>query len=171
MAAERVGERAHCGARIEMTLGGEEETVAKARRKIGLERGDPRLIGPLMPARALGEAVDLGDVARRSDDQRAGANDPGDTRLPPVDRTLAKLDHAPGRAFALAERRQHAARKPRRVAAKVARPLDERHLRTALGERRCGHKPYDSCAYDDDAAHRCRVSLGVEPQALLRPSP
>ena len=51
-AAERVGERAHRGARIEMTLAGEEETLAETPGEIGFERGNPRLVGALMPARA-----------------------------------------------------------------------------------------------------------------------
>src|SRR5271156_2157480 len=126
-AAERAGERAHRAARIKMALASEEETGAKTSAEIGFERGDPRLIRPLMPARAPGEAVDLADIARRRDDQRASARDSGDARVPPVDRAFAQIDHALRRAFALAERRQHAACKPRRVAAKFARSLDERH--------------------------------------------
>ena len=70
----------------------------------------------------------------------------------------------------------------------VASPGDARHVRgsivgtstrlarsqTRVGRaaaRQRSHEADDSCAEDDNAAHRGRVSLGVEPQALLRPSP
>ena len=66
-----IGDAFHRGARVEMALAGEEETFAETPGEIGLKRGDPRLIRPLMSARALSEAVDLADVARRRDDQRA----------------------------------------------------------------------------------------------------
>ena len=64
-----------------------------------------------------------------------------------------KIDHALRRALALAERRQHAACKPRRVAAKLARSLDERHLRAALGEGQRSRQADDASA-DHGRSHR-----------------
>ena len=137
-AAQRVDKRAHRRARIEMAFAGEEKTFAKAPGEVRLERGDARFFHALMAGSARGEALDLADVARRRDDQRARPHDAGDPRVPPVDRAQAKLDHARRRAFALAERRQHAAGKPRSVAAELARPLDQRNRRAALGEGQRG---------------------------------
>ena len=54
-------------------------------------------------------------------------------------------------AFALAERRKHAAREPRRVAAELTRSLEERDLRAALDERRGAAQSCDTCAYDERA--------------------
>ena len=151
--AERSGERAHRVARINMALAGEEQAVAETSGEIGFERGDPRLVRPLMPARAprrSGRSRRRRAAARRPACRRAR---PGDARVPPVDRAFAQLDHALRRALALAERREHAARKPRGVAAKFARSLEERHLGAALGEGQRSRQADDAGA--DDGRAQC----------------
>ena len=95
-----------------MAFARKEQALVEASRKIRLERGDLRGVHALMAGRARREAVDLGRVARRRDDQRSLADDAGDPRRPPIDCPTPKLDHARRRALALAERREHAAGQP-----------------------------------------------------------
>ena len=154
-----------------MAFVNEEQPLAKAPGKIGLELRNARFVHWCMRLRPRREAVDLARVARRRDHQRAFARHAGGARVPPVDRALAKLDNALRRAFALAERGQHSARKPRRVAAELGRPLKKRDVRAALGERERRRQTDDASADDENPAHRCRVSFGVEAQSLWSPSP
>ena len=71
------------GARIDVALVSEEKPFVESPGKVRLERSDPRFVDALMTRGALGEALDLANVARRGDDQRALAHDPGDTGVPP----------------------------------------------------------------------------------------
>ena len=169
-AAERVGERVHRGARVEMAFAGEEETFAEAPGEIRLERGDPRLVHPLMSARARGEAVDLADVARRRDDQRARRATPG-TRA--SHQSIAPLPRSTTLAGALSPSQNGASMPP---ASHEALPPSsgDRSTSVTFAPRSASVsavvRPTTPAPMTSDAAHRCRVSSGVEPQALLRPS-
>ena len=135
---QALGQRRQRDARVQMAFVGEEQAFAEAPRKIRLKLRDARFVHWRMRFRSRREAVDLACVARRRDNQRALARHARNARVPPVDRALAKLDHALGGAFAFTERSEHATGEPRRVAAELARPLNERDLRAALGECKRG---------------------------------
>src|ERR1700733_11196094 len=109
---QALGQGGQRDARIEMAFGHEEQPLAEAPCEIRLKLGDARFVHWRMRLGPRREAVDLARVARRRDDQRAFARHAGRAYVPPVDRALAKLDNALRRAFALAERSQHSARKP-----------------------------------------------------------
>src|SRR5271166_2091057 len=154
MRAERFGQRPHRAARIDMPLAGEEEAFAEPSGKIRLEHRDARVVDALLMRCTLSETLDLRNVARRRDHKRAFTHDARDARVPPVDRAPPEFDNFARRALALAERREHAAREPRRVAAEIARAFDELNLGAALGERGCGHKSGDASADYSCAHHR-----------------
>ena len=121
-----------------MTLPGKEQALVEPPGKIRLERADARFARALETRGAPREALDLGNVARRGDHERALACNAGDMSIPPVDRTTAQFDYLVRRALALAAWREHAAGEPRRVVSEVPRALDERNLRPALRERQRG---------------------------------
>ena len=130
-----------------------------------------RFVHALMAARARGEAVDLARVARRRDDERAFARDARNARVPPVERALAE-SRRPTRARSRPRKRARACRRRstrrrRQVRARARPASPSRRARRARA--RCV-KPDDARADDERAAHRCRVSAGVEAQSLLRPS-
>src|SRR5271166_5557843 len=147
MRAKAFRQRAHRRARIEMPFAGEEKPPVKPPREVRLERRDARFVHPLMARSALGETLDLADVAWRGEDQRALAHDPRHMCVPPADRALPEIRHPGWRALALAERREHATREPRGVAADLRRALDERHLRAAFRERQRDGQADDARAY------------------------
>ena len=113
-----------------------EKALTEAPGEVRLQRRDARLVDALMAGRARREALDLADVARRRNDQRALANDAG-TRAAHQSMRLPKLDHARGRALALAEGREHAARQPGSVAAE----LDRRSTSVTSRRARRGSAP------------------------------
>ncbi len=125
--------------------------------EVGLELGDPRLIHPLEAARTGGETVDLRRIARRREYETAGAHGAGHTLHPPFDGAGAPLDDALGRAFAFAERREHAAGKPGGIAAKLRVALKQRHLRAALGKFDAAGEA-DDAGPDDGGAHHSAAS-------------
>ena len=117
---EALGERVHRRARIEMALVGEEEPFAEAPGEIRLERGDrasstrswpdvraaKRSISPASRGGATTSVPSRATPGTRASHQSIA--------LWPSSTTLAR------RALALAERREHAAREPRGVAAEFA---------------------------------------------------
>jgi hypothetical protein len=148
-----VAQRRHRNSRIEMALAGEEQPLAEASRQVRLQRSDRVGIDALPFPRSCGETVDLADVARRRDDEGAVAHHPWDPRSPPIQRFRAALDHRGRSALALAERRQHAAGEPGRIAAQLRRALEDRDLGAALDQRRRRREASDAGA-DDCDAHR-----------------
>ncbi len=140
-----------------MALAGVEQALAKSTGKVGLELCDARFVDSLVAARARREALNLGDIARRRDHQASGANDVLHALRPPIDRLRATQNNALRRAFALAERREHAAGEPGGVAAKLMAALEDGHLGAALGKlRRAGEA--DDARADHAGAHHSAAS-------------
>jgi len=122
---QALGQRRQCDARVQMAFMREEQAFAKPPGKIRLQLRDALLVHARMRRRARRETIDLAGVARRRDNQRTLPRHAGHARGPPIDCALTKRDDALWRTFALTKRRQHAARKPRCVAADLARPARE----------------------------------------------
>ncbi len=166
--AQAVGQRRQGDARIEMAFVGEEQALAETPREIRLQLRNARFVHPHMRLRPRREAVDLTDVARRRDNQRALARITPGTRashqsIAPWPSSTTLL----GRALALAERSEHAAREPRRVAAELARALNQRDFGAPLGERNRGRQADDASA-NDSRAHRL---IPPHRRRALRPCP
>ena len=129
---------------VEMPLLGKEQPAREPPGELGLRVA--RIDGLVAPRRA-GEAVELGGVAARRDDQRAARLHAADPVAPPAQGPPPGRDDRPGRDLALAIGGQHPAGQPRGRRRVV---LDQLHREAPLGQRGRGAQPRDAGAQDRD---------------------
>ena len=134
-----------------MGLVREEKRAPEATAKVRLERGDTIGVQPLEVLGALGEAREIGQVARLGDHQAALAHRLGEALGPPVDRRRAPVRDLGLGGGALAPWRQHAARHPRAAAfAQRAAALDHLDDEAAFGQLERAGQAGNAGADDDD---------------------
>ena len=136
--AQPLRQRRQRGARVEVRLVGEQQAVAETSGHIRLQRGDAVAIQPLEAFAAIGERLQLADIARGRQHQRAVADGAGKLPRPPLQRLPAKLGDDGFGADAFAPRRQHAAGKPAgAIAAGLAAGFQHLHFRACLRQFQC----------------------------------
>ena len=120
-------------ARIDMHLVLEKQGAGMSARQIGFEDCDLVRRQDLVPLGAAGEAVKIGAVTRRGQDQTAASEDGGTLLLPPVSRRSPPFGNFGWGTFPLAAGSEHAARQPGTgIDPKTRRTVENRNVGTSV---------------------------------------